>query len=149
MKLFSASNSARHQSSLAYLVLLLTCICGRVTARSVAAQAPAGVSPSAGAAKLLAADPAQVRAAQDFFESRIRPLLVQHCYECHSLESGESSGDFRIDDSAATLRGGLSGPAIVAGDAGKSLLIKAVEYHDSSLQMPPEGKLDESQIQDL
>ncbi|WP_246109814.1 PSD1 and planctomycete cytochrome C domain-containing protein [Roseimaritima multifibrata] len=82
----------------------------------------------------------------DFFESKVRPLLIEHCYECHSLEADESAGDYRLDSAAAMLRGGSRGPSIVAGDAAKSLFLKAVEYKDSELEMPPSGKLSDEQI---
>ncbi|MCO8123019.1 PSD1 and planctomycete cytochrome C domain-containing protein [Stieleria sp. TO1_6] len=83
---------------------------------------------------------------ESFFEAKIRPLLIEHCYECHSRETGESSGDLFLDDAASTQRGGTLGPALIAGDPQNSLIMKAVRYDDSELQMPPEGKLDDSEI---
>ena len=71
----------------------------------------------------------------DFFESKIRPLLSKHCYECHSETNIE--GRLRLDIKAGLLRGGNGGPAIVPGFPEKSLLIKAVRHTDSNLQMPP------------
>ncbi|XZE56795.1 PSD1 and planctomycete cytochrome C domain-containing protein [Planctomycetaceae bacterium SH139] len=82
-----------------------------------------------------------------FFETHIRPLLIQHCYECHSLESGDSSGELRVDDRAALLRGGTRGPAVVPGQLDKSLLIRAVTYTDSDLEMPPAQKLPADKIE--
>ena len=84
-----------------------------------------------------------------FFESKIRPLLVEHCYDCHSQESGEASGGLRLDNADAMLRGGSLGPAIVPGKPESSLLLKAVRYRDSDLQMPPGGKLDDEAIESL
>jgi len=81
-----------------------------------------------------------------FFESRIRPLLIQHCLECHSgteVESGLS-----LDSREAILTGGDGGPAVIIGDAKNSLLIKVVN-HTGPYQMPPPGKLDEELINDL
>lgn len=89
---------------------------------------------------------AEQRAAEEFFETHVRPLLIEHCYECHSVEAGESSGGLRLDDATAVLRGGLGGASIVPGKSADSLLIRAIDYNDSNLQMPPEGKLDEAQI---
>ncbi len=82
-----------------------------------------------------------------FFETHIRPLLIEHCYECHSLESGDSSGELRVDDRPALLRGGTRGPAVVPGQLDKSLLIRAVTYADSELEMPPAQKLPADEIE--
>ncbi|MCL4788264.1 MAG: DUF1549 domain-containing protein, partial [Verrucomicrobia bacterium] len=86
----------------------------------------------------------------EFFEKRIRPILVEHCYSCHSDKSEKIRGGLRLDNREATLKGGTSGPAIVPGDAAASLLIKAVRYEDEDLQMPPKDeKLSAEQIADL
>ncbi len=85
----------------------------------------------------------------DFFESRIRPVLVEHCVECHSIEHNETAGDYRLDDAASMRRGGLRGPAIVAGTADQSPLIAAIEYEDDDLQMPPAGRLPAEVIEDF
>lgn len=82
-----------------------------------------------------------------FFESRIRPLLLKHCYECHSAESNEIKGGLVLDVAAGLLQGGDSGPAIVAGEPDESLLVEAVRYE--SFEMPPAGKLPEAAIRDL
>ncbi|QDV82748.1 PSD1 and planctomycete cytochrome C domain-containing protein [Planctomycetes bacterium TBK1r] len=81
-----------------------------------------------------------------FFESKIRPLLIEHCYECHSRQSGESSGELFVDAADSLRTGGTSGPALVPGDPEASLMIKAVRYDDAEYEMPPTGKLDESEI---
>ncbi len=83
-----------------------------------------------------------------FFEKRIRPLLVKHCYECHASDSKEVQGELLVDSRAALRKGGSSGPAIVPGDLEQSLLIKAVRFKDD-LQMPPEKKLSAEEIADL
>ncbi|TWT93788.1 PSD1 and planctomycete cytochrome C domain-containing protein [Stieleria varia] len=95
------------------------------------------------------ADAKHSREAIDFFESNVRPLLVEHCYECHSVESGESSGDLRLDSAAALLRGGSMGPGLVPGQPEKSLILRAVRYNDRKLQMPPSDKLDDESIEVL
>lgn len=69
------------------------------------------------------------------FEAQIRPLLIKHCYDCHNSEVSE--GNLRLDLRDGLLRGGNSGPAIVAGQPSKSLLLKAVNYQDPDLKMPP------------
>ncbi len=90
------------------------------------------------------------RAGADFFEQKIRPLLVEHCYECHSTDSKKLKGGLRLDSRDGWLKGGDTGVVIVPGDAEKSLLIKAVRYTDKDLQMPPKDKkLSAAQIADL
>ncbi len=81
-------------------------------------------------------EPAQI----EFFERSVRPLLEEHCVECHSAARGKTKGGLALDNAAATLKGGDTGPAIVAGSAAKSLLIRAVSYQDADLKMPPENK---------
>ncbi len=76
----------------------------------------------------------------EFFESKIRPILVDDCYKCHSAQSEKVKGGLLLDTRDGLLKGGDTGPAIVPGDAEKSLLIKAVRYTDDKLQMPPKEK---------
>ncbi|MSU63320.1 MAG: DUF1553 domain-containing protein [Pedosphaera sp.] len=86
----------------------------------------------------------------EFFEKKIRPLLADHCYQCHSAQAEKLKGGLFLDTQAGVLKGGDTGPAIVAGDPEKSLLIKAVRYTDEQLRMPPKDKkLTSSQIADL
>jgi len=84
----------------------------------------------------------------EFFEKRVRPVLVEHCYSCHSSSAKKIKGKLRLDSRQASLLGGVSGPAIVPGHPAESLLIKAVRY-DKDLRMPPKGKLTATQIADL
>jgi hypothetical protein len=72
-----------------------------------------------------------------FFESKIRPVLVEKCFGCHSLESGLAEGGLRLDSRDAILRGGSAGPAVIPGDIRGSLLYRAIEHKDSNLAMPP------------
>ncbi|HXG48554.1 MAG TPA: PSD1 and planctomycete cytochrome C domain-containing protein [Methylomirabilota bacterium] len=87
----------------------------------------------------------------DFFERRVRPVLIENCYKCHSHESEKGvKGGLYLDSKDGLLKGGDSGPALVPGDPERSLLIKAVRYVDENLQMPPKGKkLPAEQIDDL
>ena len=78
-----------------------------------------------------------------FFETEVRPLLTEHCYECHAGESRILRGGLRLDYREGLLRGGDSGPAIVPGDPQNSLLMQAVRYE--SMEMPPAGRLSEQQ----
>jgi hypothetical protein len=79
-----------------------------------------------------------------YFEKHVRPLLVKHCYECHSADSNELKGGLALDTRAAWETGGDSGPAIVPGNPDASLLVDAVRYE--SYEMPPKGKLSDSEI---
>jgi hypothetical protein len=107
------------------------------------------------AAFALAFSPGQVVAVEPdaeglaFFEKKIRPVLVTHCYECHSTSSKEVKGHLLLDSREASLQGGDTGPAVVPGDPEKSLLIEAIRYGEDSYQMPPKGKLPESVIADF
>src|SRR6266540_5236365 len=86
----------------------------------------------------------------DFFEKKIRPILAENCYKCHSIEQGKSKGDLTLDTRDGVLKGGEDGPVIVPGDPAKSVLVKAIRYEDKDLQMPPKGeKLTAQQIADL
>ncbi|CAN5791352.1 hypothetical protein BH23PLA1_BH23PLA1_13100 [soil metagenome] len=75
----------------------------------------------------------------DFFEAKIRPLLVEHCYQCHSGESKSLKAGLLVDTREGLLEGGDGGPSIEPGDPDASLLIEALRYE--GLQMPPAGKL--------
>ncbi len=83
----------------------------------------------------------------DFFESKIRPILVEHCYECHSNQGGEAGGNLRLDNAASARKGGDRGPAVVPSKADDSLLIRAISYVDPDMEMPPTGKLPDGQIE--
>jgi hypothetical protein len=76
-----------------------------------------------------------------FFESRVRPLLVERCYKCHSQRAANPEGGLRLDRRDAWLVGGDRGSAVVPGHVDRSLLIRAVRYTDPDLQMPPSEKL--------
>src|SRR5688500_14872378 len=91
-------------------------------------------------ARCLAADaspaapsPQQVK----FFESKVRPLLVAHCFECHADK--KQKGGLRLDSADTLIKGGKNGPVLVPGHPEKSKLILAVTYKDADLQMPPEN----------
>jgi hypothetical protein len=80
----------------------------------------------------------------EFFETHIRPALVENCLSCHGPE--KTQGGLRLDTSESLLRGGDSGAVILPGDPEGSPLLKAIEYLDPSLQMPPSGKLPDSTV---
>ncbi len=83
----------------------------------------------------------------EFFEQRIRPLLVEHCLECHG--NAKAEGGLRLDSRQAVLAGGDSGPAIVKHQPDTSRLIEAIRYENEHFQMPPRGKLSKSDIDNL
>ena len=85
-----------------------------------------------------------------FFEKKIRPILVAHCYSCHSaqaLKTKKLRGGLQLDNHAALRKGGDSGAVIVPGKPKESLLVQALNYE--SLEMPPKGKLPASVIADF
>ncbi|MSR58294.1 MAG: DUF1549 domain-containing protein [Planctomycetaceae bacterium] len=87
-------------------------------------------------------------AAVEFFEKKVRPLLVDHCYTCHSADTNSKSG-LRVDDRNGLLAGGDRGPAILPGKPQESLLIEAVSQVNEKLKMPPDGKLSDDEIATL
>lgn len=97
-----------------------------------------------GQAAIVRADDA---AALAFFEQKIRPVLVKECYSCHSSESKKLKGGLRLDSRAAVLKGGDTGPALIAGKPDESLLIAALKY--DGVEMPPRGKLSDAVIADF
>ncbi|MFN0125463.1 MAG: PSD1 and planctomycete cytochrome C domain-containing protein [Verrucomicrobiales bacterium] len=88
----------------------------------------------------------------DFFETKVRPLLVEHCYSCHSAEAeakGKLKAGLRMDSLEGLKKGGDSGPALTPGDPAKSLIVEAVSYRNEDMAMPPKAKLNDVQIQIL
>lgn len=86
-------------------------------------------------------------ASLEFFEREIRPILVNHCYECHDAESGADAANLRLDYRGGWQTGGDSGPAIDANNPDSSLLLRAVSYDNPDLQMPPRSKLPAKEIE--
>ena len=83
----------------------------------------------------------------EFFESKIRPTLVTHCYECHSGQAATPKGGLRLDLRETTFAGGDSGPAVIAGKPVESPLMQALRYE--RFEMPPTGKLPDTVIADF
>lgn len=86
----------------------------------------------------------------DFFEKKIRPVLVEHCYKCHS-EKGEKGikGGLSLESREGVRKGGDTGPVLELGDPDKSLIIKAIRHSDEDLQMPPKHQLSQQVIADF
>ena len=85
----------------------------------------------------LNADQTDSQAGIAFFESKVRPVLIEHCYSCHSAEAGESEGELQLDTRTAIRKGGDRGPAVVPGDLKESWLLTAMSHADTDLKMPP------------
>jgi len=96
---------------------------------------------------LTAADKKPSPAQIEFFEKKIRPVLVKQCYSCHSAKAKILRGGLRLDNRQAVTRGGETGPAVLPGKPAESLLLQALKY--DGLEMPPSGKLPKSVIADF
>jgi len=83
---------------------------------------------------------------EDFFENRVRPVLAEHCYSCHTEAK---TGGLRVDSREALLHGGKSGSALVPGNPGQSLLLRAMRHDMDKLKMPPSGKIAAEKIADV
>ncbi len=84
----------------------------------------------------------------EFFEKKVRPVLVNNCYNCHSANTN-SQGGLRVDDRNGLIHGGGRGPAVVPGQPHKSLLIQAIRHTHAKLKMPPKKHLSDQEIADL
>jgi Protein of unknown function (DUF1549)/Protein of unknown function (DUF1553)/Planctomycete cytochrome C len=110
-------------------------------ANPAAAAAPAATVP---------AQPPISRADMEFFENRIRPVLADRCYKCHSHDAEKIKGGLMLDTREGMIHGGDTGPAVVPGKPEDSLMLDAISYKDNDLKMPPKGdKLPDQQIADL
>src|SRR4051794_31996794 len=111
--------------------LLRLSVCGAVAAlmcRSAAADDPAGA---------------------EFFEAKVRPALVQYCFECHSAKAKKHKGGLYLDSRAGLLKGGDNGPSMIPGKPEASKLVEAIGYRNVDLQMPPKGRLPDAVAADL
>ncbi|MBI1902150.1 MAG: PSD1 domain-containing protein [Planctomycetia bacterium] len=142
----------RHLLTLAgsLAALLLTC------APAIAADPPAKKDPPAAApdkpsAEKAAAESAAVPAHDpkgfEFFEKKIRPVLVGKCFACHSAQAKELKGGLRLDTHDGMRKGGESGPAIVPGNGDASLLVEALRHE--GLEMPPKTRLPDNVVADF
>jgi cytochrome c553 len=103
------------------------------------------------------AQPARVTAFADkptqeqlaFFEKKIRPVLVDNCYKCHSAEAEKPKGEFLLDTRDGLRKGGVNGPSMVPGNPDRSRLIQALRSKDPDTAMPPKGKLSDQVIADF
>ena len=101
-----------------------------------------GVGSQPASSQSLQAPPAA--SSPEFFEASVRPVLAANCYDCHA---DDRMGGLRLDSREAMLRGGRTGPALVPGDADKSLIIQAVRQTSEKLKMPKGGRLRPEEIE--
>ena len=92
---------------------------------------------------VVAASSARAADADEFFETKVRPVLATNCYGCHT---DSRMGGLRLDSAEAVAKGGKSGPPILPGKPDESLLVQAIRRTHERLKMPPAGKLPESDI---
>jgi hypothetical protein len=118
---------------------------GRILVLALVLAIPTVAAPPITSSK--GATPRPPKGAAEFFEKQIRPILVRHCYECHSGDPKKAKGGFVLDTQDGPRKGGKSGAAIEPGHPDTSLLIEAVRYE--SLEMPPKGKLPDETIDKL
>src|SRR5688572_17208263 len=83
----------------------------------------------------------------DFFEKKVRPVFVEHCYKCHSALAKKLKGELRLDTTAGIRKGGETGPLFVPGKPKESLLVTALRHEE--MAMPPGGKLSDGIINDV
>jgi mono/diheme cytochrome c family protein len=107
--------------------------------------ATGGLKPVA-VVSVTAASPLTTAEQEAFFESKVRPVLINNCYSCHA---SAAHGGLRLDSREALLRGGKNGPVVVPGHPEQSRLATAVHYSDTNLQMPPAGALKADQVADI
>jgi len=113
-----------------------------------AAEAAAETAKATPAAGKPVADPNHpTKAGIEFFEKKIRPVLVSKCYQCHSAASESVKGDLRLDTRDMVRKGGESGAVLVPGDSQSSLLMEALRFE--GIEMPPTGKLSDEVIADF
>ncbi|NBU40082.1 MAG: DUF1549 domain-containing protein [Planctomycetia bacterium] len=140
---------AHHDSSPTRAVMMTVASChARQAARRVACSILACVLGAAGVPYVAAAAPTPEQIT--FFESKIRPVLVEHCYQCHSAEalrSGRLKANLQVDSREGMHKGGESGAAVVPGRRDESLLLAAIRY--DGFEMPPTGRLPDTVIADF
>jgi hypothetical protein len=109
----------------------------------------AALALAASLARLAGADVVADRAGIEFFETKIRPVLAEKCYKCHSSESEKIKAHLVLDSRDGMISGGDSGPALVPGAPDKSRIIEAIRYRNEDMQMPPKQQLPDSVVQDF
>jgi hypothetical protein len=98
------------------------------------------------AAMISLAAPLGADEADDLFKKSVRPLFERKCFECHSSQADELKGNLKLETVEQILKGGATGPAVVAGDTQASFLLRAIRYMEDDFQMPPSGRLPDEDI---
>ena len=80
------------------------------------------------------------------FDKSVRPLFERKCFECHSSKADELKGNLKLETVEQVLKGGATGPAVIAGDVENSFLLRAIRYQEDDFQMPPSGRLPDEDI---
>jgi len=102
------------------------------------------------ASSALAAGPVISSEDLQFFEAKVRPVLADRCYKCHSRDADKIKGGLMLDTREGMLHGGDTGPAVSPGKPEDSLIVDAISYTDADLQMPPKGeRLSDQQVADI
>jgi mono/diheme cytochrome c family protein len=84
--------------------------------------------------------------AGELFKKSVRPLFERKCFECHSSKADELKGNLKLETLDDILKGGATGPAVIAGDVENSFLLRAIRYQEDDFQMPPSGRLPDDDI---
>lgn len=95
---------------------------------------------------LLFAAAASAADSDKLFTDSVRPLFERKCFDCHSSKAEELKGNLKLESLELILKGGDSGPAVVAGDVENSFLLRAIRYQVEDYQMPPSGRLSDEEI---
>jgi hypothetical protein len=90
--------------------------------------------------------PAAADDPDELFKKSVRPLLARKCFECHSSKAEELKGNLKLETVEDILKGGATGPAVIAGDLENSFLLRAIRYQEDDFQMPPSGRLPDKDI---
>jgi mono/diheme cytochrome c family protein len=93
------------------------------------------------------AAPASSDDAAEQFKKSVRPLFERKCFECHSAKADELKGNLKLETLDDILKGGATGPAVIAGDTENSFLLRAIRYQEDDYQMPPAGRLEDKDIE--
>jgi mono/diheme cytochrome c family protein len=80
------------------------------------------------------------------FDKIVRPLFERKCFECHSSKADEQKGNLKLETMEQVLKGGATGPAVIAGDVENSFLLRAIRYQEDDFQMPPSGRMSDEDI---
>lgn len=96
-----------------------------------------------------AEDKAPTQADLDFFDKKVKPILTERCYECHSAKAKKVKGKLKLDTKEDFEKGGEDGKIVEGSDLDKSPIVKAVRWMDEDLKMPPKKKLPDAEIKTI